>query len=409
MNLTQHFVGGWILILPLVLGVIPIWWAIDGRPFRQWIGDIATLGYLLAGWLIAGAGLGYICNWVGSPLDLKHYGHTYFASLIQVVFVCDFIVLGPRLLLWLWPKGGAIAYAAYRESLRQPMFWMILGGSALFVLVSMVIPYFTLGDDYKLMKQVGFDAIMLFSAIFGLLASSISINEEIEGRTAITVISKPVNRRQFLIGKYLGILMACWTMVLFLGVVLTLALYIKPRFDTLDEVFDPMPEEQKVVFEKFFETKVKSEPCSAFAKGMGSWFGATYAHHIGLFRVFGQVMIMLSISTALATRVSYIVNLVVCLGIFLIGNLSPLMVHVTTRPDSPDNAAVKLISFIAQLFNAVFPSLDSFDMGPAIIRDTPLRTMAFLGFVVTVFLYSLLYTGISLLAGLFLFEERDLA
>ena len=84
----------------------------------------------------------------------------------------------------------------------------------------MVVPYFTLGDDYKLMKQVGFDAVMLFSALFGLLTASISVNEEIEGRTAITVISKPVSRRQFFIGKYLGILLACWTMTLLLGWVL---------------------------------------------------------------------------------------------------------------------------------------------------------------------------------------------
>ena len=54
-----------------------------------------------------------------------------------------------------------------------------------------------------------FDAVMLFSGLFGLLTASISVNEEIEGRTAITVISKPVSRRQFFIGKYLGILLAC--------------------------------------------------------------------------------------------------------------------------------------------------------------------------------------------------------
>ena len=51
--------------------------------------------------------------------------------------------------------GGAVAVAAYRESLRQPMFWLIFGLAALLILASMVIPYFTLGDDYKLMKQVG--------------------------------------------------------------------------------------------------------------------------------------------------------------------------------------------------------------------------------------------------------------
>jgi hypothetical protein len=70
---------------------------------------------------------------------------------------------------------------------------------------------------------------------------------------------------------------------------------------------------------------------------------------------------------------------------------------------------MQLVQFIARLFNAVFPSLDAFDMGPAIIRDTPLDTISFLGFVGTVLLYALIYTAIAILAGLLLFEDRDLA
>ena len=70
-----------------------------------------------------------------------------------------------------------------------------------------------------------------------------------------------------------------------------------------------------------------------------------------------------------------------CLGVFLIGNLSPIMVHVTDKPENESNPALQLVRFIAQLFNAIFPSLDAFDMGPAIIRDTPLSTLSFLGFV----------------------------
>jgi len=142
---------------------------------------------------------------------------------------------------------------------------------------------------------------------------------------------------------------------------------------------------------------------------MGMWLGETTAHHLGLARIFGQVMILLAICTALATRIPFVVNLIICLGVFLIGNLSPLMVHVTDKPENASNPALQLVRFIAQLFNAVFPSLDSFDMGPAIIRDTPLSTLSFLGFVATVFVYALIYTAISLLAGLILFEDRDLA
>jgi ABC-type transport system involved in multi-copper enzyme maturation permease subunit len=406
--LVNLFLAALVLTVPQALAAIPWVAALDSRPFRRWITNNTVLAYLAGGTVGWAAVLTWYMQSVGDVQELERFGR-YYGSLFHLQLVLDFIVLAPRVLLWCWPKGGAVAVASFRESLRQPMFWLIFGLAALLIMVSTVVPYFTLGDDYKLMKQVGFDAVMLFSALFGLLTASISVNEEIEGRTAITVISKPVNRRQFFIGKYLGILLACGAMTLLLGWVLTWALHIKPRFDPLDDVIDPMPFEVARWLAPKFDAAVPTVEGSAWARGMGIWVGETLAHHLGLVRVFGQVMILLAICTALATRVQFVVNLVICLGIFLIGNLSPIMVHVTDKPENEGNPALQLVRFIAQLFNAVFPSLDAFDMGPAIIRDTPLSTVSFLGFVGTVLLYALLYTAIAILAGLVLFEDRDLA
>jgi ABC-2 family transporter protein len=406
--ISNLFLAALVLAVLQAAAAIPWAWAFDGRRFRDWVTDTKVLGYLGGGTLGLAVVLAWYIRQVGDVAELELYGR-YYGSIFHFQLILDFIVLAPRALLVVWPKGGAVAIAALRECLRQPMFWLIVGLAALLIMVSTVIPYFTLGDDYKLMKQVGFDAVMLFSGLFGLLTASTSVNEEIEGRTAITVISKPVNRRQFLIGKYLGILMACWAMTLLLGWVLTWALHIKPRFDPLDDVIDPMPFEVSQWLKPKFDAAVPTVEGSAFARGMGAWMGETLAHHLGLFRVFGQVMILLAFCTALATRVQFVVNLVICLGIFLIGNLSPIMVHVTDKPENEGNPALQLVRFIAQLFNAVFPSLDSFDMGPAIIRDTPLSTVSFIGFVATVLVYALLWTGIAILGGLLLFEERDLA
>jgi hypothetical protein len=48
-------------------------------------------------------------------------------------------------------------------------------------------------------------------------------------------------------------------------------------------------------------------------------------------------------------------------------------------------------------------------MGPAIVRESPLGTVDFIGFVGTVLLYSLLYTAMVIFIGLLLFEDRDLS
>jgi hypothetical protein len=336
---------------------------------------------------------------------LQNFGRRYFGPILHAQLAFDLLILMPQALLLISPKAGAVALSTFREGWRQPMFWLIAAAAALLMTVSMVIPYFTFGEDFKMMKQLGFDIVMLACALFGLLAASISINEEIEGRTAVTVMSKPINRRQFLIGKYLGTLMACFAMMLLLGWVLTWALYIKPFFDVMDDVVDPMPTEMIGAVTPYFQMIVPTPEAKALAKGMAAWCGEALAHHLGMLLTFGQVMVLLAISTALATRMSFVINLVICAFIFLIGHLAPVLVIVTQQM-AQATPALKLISFIAQLFNAVFPALGYFDMGPSVIRDIPLSNADFGIYVATVFGYSLLYSAVALIIGLFLFGGR---
>src|SRR5260370_36996170 len=66
-------------------------------------------------------------------------------------------------------------------------------------------------------KEIGYDTIMLGTVIFGVLAATLFVTDEIEGRTAITLMSKPVSRRQFILGKFVGIMLASLLMIGILG------------------------------------------------------------------------------------------------------------------------------------------------------------------------------------------------
>ena len=81
----------------------------------------------------------------------------------------------------------------------------------------------------------------------------------------------------------------------------------------------------------------------------------------------------------------------------------------TVRLLIADDVGVGLVGFLGRLFDALLPSLESFNMSRAIIRETPLDLWQFSGYVATVTGYSLIYTTIALIVGLLLFEDRDLA
>ncbi len=78
--------------------------------------------------------------------------------------------------------------------------------------------YFTFGEDIKMYKDTGLTTISFFCMLLALLTASSTVADEIEGKTAITLLSKPINRRQFIIGKFLGIELGVLTLYVLLGV-----------------------------------------------------------------------------------------------------------------------------------------------------------------------------------------------
>ena len=111
-----------------------------------------------------------------------------------------------QLLRFVAPKVAAIAWATGKDAVSQPLFYVILAIGAFLLALFPFIPYFTLGEDVKVVKETGLTLIMVLSIFIALWTSGVAISEEIEGRTALTLLSKPIGRRQFVFGKFLGIL-----------------------------------------------------------------------------------------------------------------------------------------------------------------------------------------------------------
>lgn len=413
--------AGILLALLQFLAALPWLWAVDPKGFRETASSGASMGYVGLGILAAGAAIGAYMSYRDTQ-TLVIYGRYIYGGLLQLQLLIDLFLFLPYAVMLVWPKGGVVAFAAYREGCRQPMFWIIVLISILATWLSVVLPYNTFGDDYKMMKQIGFDLVMLGPVLFGVLAASTSISEEIEGRTAVTLMSKPVNRYQFLIGKFLGIVLACLVLTLFVSWNLNYALRAHREFDPInntpdpldplgqltDKAVDPMTLQAQRTIEPFFEKPMPSVPGKAVARGIGLWFSDSVAHTLGVALGFGQVMILVAIASALATRMSFVVNVVLCLLIYLLGHLAPVVVMVTESARG-GGVGVGLVGFLGNLFNVLLPALEFFNMGPAIIREAPLDLWKFGTYVLIVLGYSIIYTGIALIVGLLLFEDRDLA
>src|ERR1044072_223040 len=95
----------------------------------------------------------------------------------------------------------------FRESAVQPIYALLLALGTAIMFGFRWLPCFTFGEDAIMYKAVGLDVIMLLALLATLFATSRTIYDEIEDRTMLTLMSKPVSKLQVLLGKYLGIIL----------------------------------------------------------------------------------------------------------------------------------------------------------------------------------------------------------
>ncbi len=293
-----------------------------------------------------------------------------------------------------FPKTSAVAQATMKESLAQPLFWLLLGIGATALLISIYIPYFTFGEDIKMVKLTGFVWITILSLALGLWTASVSLADEIEGRTALTVLSKPLGRPQFILGKFLGILLPVVLMFSILGTLFLCTLSYKVVYESREGA--QMDSEFKKEHEEW-------------QKGMQSSLNWQYCDYEmtsaipGLVLAFFETVVLVSISVAISTRLPMVPNLIISGTIYVLGHIVP-MIGNSKMGDRELVSAVQ-VKFVARFFATILPVLEHFDVQAAVSsgRWVPIEYLGWAG------LYCVLYSSMALLLALFLFEDRDLA
>ncbi len=272
------------------------------------------------------------------------------------------------------PKMSAIALATFKSELAQPMFLIVMLIGVFALLAFIWIPYNTFGEDIKVLKDSGMTLIKVLCIVQAVWAASTSVSEEIEGRTALTVLSKPLRRRSFVLGKYLGIFLTVAVVFILLGIILMLVTAYKPIYDAKES-----SHEQPIW-----------QQCNLEMVGVVP----------GLLLAFMEVAILSAISVAISTRLPMLANFIICFSIYVIGHLTPLLVQV-----SVEGKMFEAVVFVAQLLSTLFPVLDHFSIEAAVAAGVPVP-YTYLGWALV---YTVIYGMIALLLALVLFEDRDLA
>ncbi len=101
-----------------------------------------------------------------------------------------------------------IASTTYADLTRRPIYYITLGAFALLVYCSSFLTQFTFFQEINMVREMGLASITLWGFIIIVSLTGVIVTQELEDRTAVTLLSKPLRRSAFLLGKYFGLMMA---------------------------------------------------------------------------------------------------------------------------------------------------------------------------------------------------------
>jgi len=269
-------------------------------------------------------------------------------------------------------KIAAIAAATTKEAIGQPLFSVVIVAGITLLACFVVIPYNTFGEDTKMYKDSGLTLIKVLALLVVSWTAGVAVAEEIEGRTALTVLSKPLTRWQFVLGKFAGLVLVSLLVFLVLGGVLLAMTNFKVVYDAREGAkVDPL-------WWDCADEMITVVP--------------------GLALSFLETVVMAGIALAVSTRLGTVANLIVCFTVYALGHLVPLIVQSGV-------GKFAIVRFTGRLFATLLPVLDHFTVEAAVVGGVPIP-WDYLGWAA---LYAALYAAVTILVALVLFQHRDLA
>jgi ABC-2 type transport system permease protein len=243
----------------------------------------------------------------------------------------------------------SIAKNTFVETLRQPIYVIILICALLLFILAPSITMYTLDEDVKLLRELGLSTLFLAGLFIAVFSATGAITEEIESKTITTVLSKPVARPVFVLGKFLGVSLAV-ILAHYLG---TIAYLMAARHGVLERASDTM--DMPVVMSAIFVLSLTviisaflnygydwnlqaSAIVTAFILGNFAilflifvdkeWRFGSFANQFNLFDVYASILLLMGILILVAlavlfsTRMNVVLTLTCCVGFFLLGLIS---------------------------------------------------------------------------------------
>lgn len=257
---------------------------------------------------------------------------------------------------------SAIASTTVGEAVRRRVLLIILMIGVLLLSIIPSLGVLSARSETSTMVSTMYAVLRLTSALIAIVLTIYMIPNEIERRTIYTILSKPVQRWQFLLGKYIGAVAALFLMIVLMSIVMIVLYAIFQRPDVA-RLMDVMKQ-------PFF--------------------------------YFIEMCLLAAVALFFSTFTTPLVNFFLSIGVWGVGTvLNPLYTSIATNSN-----ANPVMQNVAKFIIGFLPNFANYDVkNPIINPGQQIENTTF--YTITVIGYGLLYIVILLIGAMLIFDRRE--
>lgn len=248
-----------------------------------------------------------------------------------------------------------IAHNTFRESIRDKVLYVLLFFAAVTIVGSKALGWISIGQDIKIVKDITLAASSVFGALIAIFVGASLIYKEIDKRTLYTILARPLDRWEFVIGKYLGLM-----------ALLAVAV------------------------------SVMTAMSAAYILLLGGTVDAVYL--LAALLIYMKLMVVTAMALVTSSLSSPILGAIIVFCFYVFGHATGVFKELP--PQFEGTFAKQALEFTYY----VVPNLANFDIRAEAANGVDVNP----AYIIFVVVYGLGYTGLLLLAATLAFERKDL-
>ena len=283
-------------------------------------------------------------------------------------------------------QAGVIARNTFTELVRQKIFYIILIFAMCAIGSSVFMARLTFQEEFQMLKDVCLGAMSIFTSLLAILATANFVPKDLEDRTLYNLLSKPVPRFVYLLGKLAGIILLLLLFTFLMSAVFIVVLWTREQSvlaQTHAEFRDVSPEE--------------------LAAALQAVTNATFNANLlpGILIIFVKAVLLASLTLLISTfATSSLFTVMIAAAVYFIGHLQS-----TAREYWLQGVDIKWWTrIVVALIALLFPDLQSFNLTDDVIAGAPIPTGTFLETFALGWTYAAVYFALSALV----FAGREL-